>query len=409
MSANNTLNKDTKENPLLTYSHPLNPLSGVTNMTSRKHVNLLAYNIFLRPPLIKNNESDHKDDRLEEFIKLLPQFDIICLEEMFGFLNTRKHTMIREAEKAGFLHYSDSTSPSFFTSFLVDGGLLVLSRFPIVATEFRPYPYGIFSDALSQKGILYVKVQVKDETLHLFQTHTQASYTGSNKRLSIMTRGDQLALIRAFMQECLAKHGWKENEMCLLVGDLNVDARNPFIESDKVKKYPQYKLYSHLGDKELFNEYEAMMCILSDNHNDSLEDLLHKTYGEHPITYGDTYMDDNKEMKPIETVLTLPDDLCSNQSLDYIFQYTPRAQKPKDQVNPDEQSTKRKLNVVEASARVEKFFVEDCEFNQLSDHYGVMVSLEYSEKVVESPVKKLKEKHVDTILQHQHEVVIRIE
>jgi len=284
--------------------------------------------------------------------------------------------------------------------------LLVLSRFPIVASKFKPYPYGIFSDSLSQKGVLYVKVQVKDETLHLFQTHTQASYIGSNKRLSIVTRGDQMNVIRTFMQECLSNYGWKENDMCLLVGDLNVDSRNPFIETEKVQKYPMFKQYPHLGEKEIFNEYQAMMCVLSDNHNDSLEDLLLKTYGDHPITYGDTYIDDNKEIKPLETKLTLSDDLCSNQSLDYIFLYTPR---PTNQVKPDTQPTKKKLNILEGSAKVEKFFLEDFEFTQISDHYGVMVSLEYTEEVSEKPVKKLKEKHTETIQQHQHEVVIRLE
>jgi endonuclease/exonuclease/phosphatase family metal-dependent hydrolase len=399
---------DTKiEIPISTQSHPLNPLPGASDTIQRKHINLLALNIFLRPPFVKNNFSDHKDARLKEFIKLLPEFDIICLEEMFSFLNTRKHKLIREAEKAGFHHYADSASPSFLSSFLVDGGLLVLSRFPILASEFRPYPYGIFSDALSQKGVLYVKVQVKDEIVHIFHTHTQASYVGANKRLSIMTRGEQLNVLRTFVEECHAKYEWKENEMSLIVGDLNIDARNPFIEKEKVQSYSMFKHHPHLSEKELFNEYEAMMCILSDNHNDSIEDLLLKTYGEHPITYGDTYIDDNKEMKPLETVLTLNDDLCSNQSLDYIFLYTPRVSK--DQVNPEQPSTKRRLNVLDGSARVEKFFLEDFEFTQISDHYGVMVSLEYTEEVRAKPVKKQKEKHVLSVQQHQHEVVIRLE
>jgi hypothetical protein len=124
------LNDDTfLEAPIPAISHPLNPLGGITTTTTRNGVNILAYNIFLRPPLVKNNESDHKDARLKEFIKLLPQFDIICLQEMFGFLNKRKHKLIRCAAKAGFLYYADSVSPSFFTSFVVDGGLLVLSRY----------------------------------------------------------------------------------------------------------------------------------------------------------------------------------------------------------------------------------------------------------------------------------------
>ena len=114
--------------PICAISHPLNPLIGVKNLTDRNHIKILAYNIFLRPPLIKNNSSDFKDERLKGFIQQLSDFDIICLQEMFGFLNKRKHKLIRCATKAGFLHFADSTSPSFFTSFVVDGGLLVLSR-----------------------------------------------------------------------------------------------------------------------------------------------------------------------------------------------------------------------------------------------------------------------------------------
>lgn len=35
-------------------------------------------------------------------------------------------------------------------------------------------------------------------------------------------------------------------------------------------------------------------------------------------------MADNEEMKPLEIVLTDKDDLCSNQSLDYIFRLYPK-------------------------------------------------------------------------------------
>jgi len=58
---------------------------------------------------------------------------------------------------------------------------LPLHRFPLLASEFKPYPYGIFSDSLAQKGVLYTTIQIKDEILHIFSTHTQASYFGENQ------------------------------------------------------------------------------------------------------------------------------------------------------------------------------------------------------------------------------------
>ena len=150
------------------------PLEQPKNFTIR----LLSYNIFLRPPPIKNNISDYKDARCQEFLQYINDYDIICLQEVFGFLNKRKHKIVKTCFKSGFHFYASSISPSFFSTFLVDGGLLTLSKFPIVATEFVTYKYCILTDSLSNKGVLYTKILIKDQVLHLFNTHTQASYMG---------------------------------------------------------------------------------------------------------------------------------------------------------------------------------------------------------------------------------------
>jgi len=97
-----------------------------------------------------------------------------------------------------------------------------------------------------------------------------------------------------------------------LLGDFNVDSRKPLIETSKVRKYSGLKMYPHLARGEMFDEYEAMMCLLSDNKKDEIKDLLLETYEEHPITYADSYLDGEGELKPLETVLTDKDDLCSN-------------------------------------------------------------------------------------------------
>jgi hypothetical protein len=257
----------------------------------------------------------------------------------------------------------------------------VLSRFPILASEFKPYPYGIFSDALSQKGVLYTKIQVKDEILHLFSTHTQASYFGENQRFPILTRADQFTMLRQFIATMLPKNNYKDGELVLIVGDFNVDSRHPFIETDKIPQYPGFKDYPHLGSEKQFNEYDAMTCFLSDNNKDVLEDLLLGRYREHPITYADSQADDDSEdLKPLETVLTHKDDLCSNQSLDYIFRLHPKSLVKNKRGDIEEGgllSKQGKLQIIDGSAKVEKFFVDNCDFTQLSDHYGTSVTLEY--------------------------------
>lgn len=42
-------------------------------------ISLLTYNIFLRPPLIKNNKDDMKNERLSLFLEAMGEFDVICL------------------------------------------------------------------------------------------------------------------------------------------------------------------------------------------------------------------------------------------------------------------------------------------------------------------------------------------
>lgn len=195
----------------------------------RKTIKLLTLNIFLRPPPVKNNEDDWKDERLEEFCKIIHDFDIICLQEMFGSFNSRKQKLFRAATKSGFFFFIDTISPSFVSKYMVDGGLVILSRFPIVAYSFTPYRYGVLSDSLAQKGLLYAKIKIKDSFLHLFSTHLQASYFDSGETLfkvSLDTRAYQIQQINHIVSEVLGQQYNKMSDKVILVGDYNVDAHS---------------------------------------------------------------------------------------------------------------------------------------------------------------------------------------
>jgi sphingomyelin phosphodiesterase len=217
-----------------TFYHPLCDLEidNIKNdskdrLLTRKdsEVRILTYNIFLRS-LVKNNENDWKDERLEDFLTLIHNYDIICLQEMFGTLNNRKQILIRAATMAGFFFFVDTASPSFFSRYMVEGGLVILSRFPIVSHSFNIFRYGVIQDSLAQKGILYAKISIKNSYLHLFTTHTQASYFDigeSNFIASYKTRLDQIAQINKIICGILEVEYNKLNDKVILVGDLNVD------------------------------------------------------------------------------------------------------------------------------------------------------------------------------------------
>lgn len=194
---------------------------------SRDNIRILTYNIFLRPPLVKNNDSDWKDERLEDFLKLLHNYDIICLQEAFGMYNSRKLQLIRAANKNGFFYFLDLEAPPFYSKFLADGGLLILSRFPIVKHSTYYYNYGVVSDSLAQKSVLYAQIEIGNSKLHLFTSHTQASYNNDLVELfvaSFNTRLDQIDQMARFIREVLKLEMNDYTDLALLCGDLNVDA-----------------------------------------------------------------------------------------------------------------------------------------------------------------------------------------
>ena len=100
-------------------------------------VKLLTYNLFMRPPFIKNNENDFKNERLSDFYGYFENYDILCLQEIFGYLSKRKNKLIKKAVKKGYYFAESSTPSTFLSFFLIDGGLLTLSRYFLSFINFK--------------------------------------------------------------------------------------------------------------------------------------------------------------------------------------------------------------------------------------------------------------------------------
>jgi hypothetical protein len=74
------------------------------------------------------------------------------------------------------LYHTINPNPGFFSESTVDGGLLIVSRLPIVESNFLPFKVsGVQSDLLAYKGALYAKVSMESKGgkfLHIVTTHT---------------------------------------------------------------------------------------------------------------------------------------------------------------------------------------------------------------------------------------------
>jgi len=345
-----------------------------SNLTDER-IRLLTYNFFCRPPPINTNKDDYKDSRLKDFIDQLKNFDIICFQELFTTLNDRKHRMIREGATQGLKYYLTPKVPSFFSKYLVDSGLLILSRYPIIEHDFYEYFLNVSGDATTNKGVLFAKIEIKkNKFLFLFNTHLQASYfddTQANIDFTIKVRAKQTEELINFIYNILLKIPQKdvENGKIILAGDFNIDAHDNKFARERYK-IPKYNDTEYNIFKEKINKLGKAI------------DLMKKKYNDHIYTFG------NNEKKEYDHVLTGKADLNIKQTLDYIWEIIPdynlsifKSQMNifNDNIENNEinNNNNGKIEVNYDSLKVQEFLIKDRPYQQLSDHFGVSVELSY--------------------------------
>ncbi|ORZ17385.1 Endonuclease/exonuclease/phosphatase [Absidia repens] len=352
---------------------------------------LLTLNIFMRPPGIKNNWSDYKDDRLDYIIHhILPHYDIIAFQESFGFATRRKDELIKQARlRYGFNHHVESPR-KYPWDISVDGGLLLLSKFKMAQSGIIQYPRGTHSDWLSRKGALYAMIELNpNRRFHMYTTHTQASYDLNN----VINLGDTYIRLGQFAQlhefvDATANTGGSSSSNSeepvapiMILGDLNVDAAvHPTgvpVTTPSVDSSIHYKMMTDvlkgigadpkdlgLTDTPKQQRLFAHPWVLHD-----LEDVVYKQYGYHPVTFGDVDVQQDKTVVPGEVVLTDHDQLMTVQSIDRIY-WAPRNSSTVSIRAPHVEPFKVKENTRLSDQERERLL-----FTQISDHYGISCSI----------------------------------
>jgi len=189
-------------------------------------VRILTYNIFMRPPPIHSFESDFKEDRIKLICKeLFHNFDIIAFQECFSFGSFRIDKIKEKAKKNGLVYFSNSKKKHTW-NIGIDGGLCLLSRYPVINKKLYYFKNGCHSDAYSEKGVLFNEIEIPNGNhLYIFTSHTQASYEHfpSITSESVRVRLSQFTEIRKFISSMTENA--KPTDIILLCGDLNVNGR----------------------------------------------------------------------------------------------------------------------------------------------------------------------------------------
>ncbi|RLN93566.1 hypothetical protein BBJ28_00001713 [Nothophytophthora sp. Chile5] len=243
---------------------------------------------------------DHKDLRVALLLRKIAHFDVVILQEMFE-VGPRQKRFVRAAYAMGFRYHCGSVWPRLLDPHLIDGGLLILSRFPIVERDQLAFSQGSGSDGICAKGVLYARIQLSpdlSDSLHVFTTHTQAG--DHQKEYGI--RHAQLQEMHRFVARTIRED---PGVPVLITGDFNLDARHNLVHDTRSgapisSRCRESDVYQQLvGDFERVIRQARLDTAREGGEKDSKKgvpvviDLMKRCDGSklgeelHPITNGD--------------------------------------------------------------------------------------------------------------------------
>ena len=293
-----------------------------------ENIKLLTYNTYIRPPGITARGNDFKRERLNELSQRIDEFDIITFQELFGSLSSKRKEFLK---KINFAHVYIKKDCFLMNGHLIDGGLCILSKHPIIKTGQWLYHSSTSYDSLSAKGVLFARIQIDNPDNHndsvfinVFTTHFQADYAGNTVKTA-RVRERQIGELITFIKQTITENpGYS-----LLCGDLNI----PFHENLQYQSFIQRF------------QNEGLMLIDYDQ--------------LHLPTYGKT----NEHGELLDTIITSTNPHPINECLDYIFEI---------KLNDSDDS-----QLTHSAIQVQSFPSNDNRFPFLSDHYGLSINLNF--------------------------------
>ena len=185
------------------YAITPNPKSS-TPSDNANQLSLITYNVWALPPI-----STQIAERLEAIPQHLSGVDVIVFQELFA------------SERTAFLQTLSAEYP-YQTRMLDkpganvhDGGVTIISRYPIVTQDQFIFPDCSAADCLADKGINYAEIIKNGRAYHIFAAH-MASFDTAIARSN---RQKQFTQMRNFA----LSQNIPASETVIYAGDLNVN------------------------------------------------------------------------------------------------------------------------------------------------------------------------------------------
>lgn len=214
-------------------------------MTSSLKLNVITFNVMapVAPPLRFNGQAERMS-RIPEAIRAWERsaegrpLDVVAFQES---IIKSQHMILRRGMKSlGFAYETDPLQGKVLKGKLVNGGVVIFSRHPILKQSSHVFPTACGcadSDCLAAKGWVYSKVSVGGRPVHVVACHLQAWNQHSTQRI----RHLQATAIGEF---CRGLSRDLTTEPLIVMGDLNADKYTQrkhlslLVESMSVRELP---------------------------------------------------------------------------------------------------------------------------------------------------------------------------
>ncbi|WP_327134281.1 sphingomyelin phosphodiesterase [Streptomyces sp. NBC_01343] len=206
------------------------PAASAAESAAAPRLSVLTYNTFLMSKnLYPNWGQDHRASEIPR-ASFFQGHDVVVLQEAFdnGASDALKsgasaqypyQTPIVGRSKSGW----DATGGAYSSTTPEDGGVTILSKWPIVRKEQVVYKDACGADWWSNKGFAYVVLNVNGTKVHVVGTHAQSTDPGCGSGEAAEMRARQFKAMDAFLDGKNIPAG----EQVIVAGDMNVDSRSP--------------------------------------------------------------------------------------------------------------------------------------------------------------------------------------
>tara|TARA_B110000285_G_scaffold34800_1_gene37096 strand:+ start:2277 stop:3137 length:861 start_codon:yes stop_codon:yes gene_type:complete len=211
----------------------------IGNSQSEKSLNIVSWNVFLRPGILNDNQMGRVDNISTYLIST--DADVLVLQEVFH--KKARKSLLKKLTPA-YKFRSRIGKRSFWG---VSSGVVILSKHQITQEEQVSFKKATGSDKMAKKGAVSAVIQFYNSKIQVIGTHLQAG--GGKKRRNI--RKSQIKQLQSLEDSTAVTS--------LYVGDFNIEnASDSYIAmmvtldcvNDEIKG--ENKTTSNFSDQELF-------------------------------------------------------------------------------------------------------------------------------------------------------------